>query len=130
VGWLAAGYALAYFIVGWEVDCCLASAFGGQWQPDPIRQIPEILFPLTAIWFLAKMCRDKTSRAVSLLICVCFAWFGLRELFARDGWSIFWFRYFTPLVKFVPGAFWLWWLRRHLAQKRNLTRGNQPIHSD
>jgi hypothetical protein len=127
VGWLAAGFALEYFVEAWEWTTLFVSS--SQWQPDLIRHIPEILFALTALWFLAKMSRDKTSRAVSLLICVLLAWHGLRDLLTKHGWP-FWFRYCMPLVEFVPGIFWLWWMRRHLAQKRGSTRGNQPIHSD
>jgi len=131
VGWLAAGFALEYFVFTWEWNCFMTNLFASssQWHPDLIRHIPEILFALTAFWFLAKMSRDKTSRAVSLLICVYLAWCGLRDLLTKDGWP-FWFHYYMPLVEFVPGTFWLWWMRRHLSEKSGSACGSQPIHSD
>jgi len=134
IGWLAASWALAYSVVLWEFNWNFLFGFSPNWNLELIWEMLGILVALTTFWFLAKASRDKASRAGSLLVYVLFA--GLVLLALREppkggfGPSPIWFRGALSLVLCVPGAFWFWWMRRHLAQKRGPPCGSQPIHSD
>ena len=72
IGWLAAGNILLYGVVGWEFDWNFFN-FSPKWNRGFIYDMSGILVSLAVIWFLAKASRDKTSRAVSLLVCVFLA---------------------------------------------------------
>jgi len=72
IGWLAAGNILLYGVVGWDFDWNFFN-FSPKWNRGFIYDMLGILVSLAAIWFLAKASRDKTSRAVSLLVCVLLA---------------------------------------------------------
>jgi hypothetical protein len=135
IGWLAASYALAYSVALWEFNWNFLFGFSIQWNLDFIWDMLGILVALTAFWFLAKASRDKASRAGSLLVCVLFAGRALMVLCPEPlkegfGPSPIWFRGALSLVLCVPGAFWFWWMRRHLAQKHSPAHRNQPVHSD
>jgi hypothetical protein len=47
--------------------------FSPKWNRGVVYDMSGILVSLATIWFLAKASRDKTSRAVSLLVCVLLA---------------------------------------------------------
>ena len=72
IGWLAAGNILLYGVVGWDFDWNFFN-FSPKWNRGFIYDMSGILVSLAAIWFLAKASRDKTNRAVSLLVCVLLA---------------------------------------------------------
>src|SRR5208283_1934627 len=92
-----------------------------------------------AIWFLARASRDKTSRAVSLLVCVLLAGFAVwglhqdeskHDIFGAHYEIPLWYRGGRTLLVCVPGVFWVWWTRRHLGQNRRSMNDSQPILSD
>jgi hypothetical protein len=138
IGWLAASCALAYSVALWELDWNFFW-FSPKWDLGLIYAMLGVLVALTAIWFLAKASRDKANCVVSLLLCLLLAgiavW-GLHQDEHATGimgghYEIpLWYRGGRTLLLCVPGVFWVWWTRRHLAQKRSPTHGIQPICSD
>jgi hypothetical protein len=134
IGWLAASCALAYSVVLWEFDWNFL-VFYPEWDLKAILAMLGILVALTAIWFLAKASRDKANCVVSLLLCVLLAGFAVCCLHGDNDPSIMggnkevplWYWGGRTFLLCVPGVFWVWWPRRHLAQKRSQTHGNQPI---
>jgi hypothetical protein len=138
IGWLAAGCTLSYSVVMWDIGWNFFS-FHQEWDMGTIVAMLGILVALTAIWLLAKASRDKASRAVSLLVCVLLAGLAVLGLHQdENAKGIFGGHYDIPLwywggrtlLLCLPGVFWIWWTRRHLAQKRSSANGNQPIHSN
>jgi hypothetical protein len=130
IGWLAASFALAYSVFRWDLDWNFFS-FSPGWNLELIWAMLGILVALTAFWFLMKASRDKASRVGSLLVCMLFAGLALMALrpeppvngfLGRSEPSPIWFRGVLSLVLCVPGAFWFWWMRQHLARKRGSTR--------
>jgi hypothetical protein len=138
IGWLAASCALAYSVVIWDFDWNFFS-FSPEWNLGLIWAMLGILVALAAIWFLAKASRDKANCVVSLLLCLLLAGFAVCYLHADEhapsiwgghGKIPLWYRGGRTLPLCVPCVFWVWWARRHLAQKHSPTHRNQPIHSD
>jgi hypothetical protein len=137
-GWLAASCALAYSVVFWDFDWNFWS-FSPEWNLKLIWAMLGVLVADAAIWFLAKASREKASRAVSLMFCVILAGFAVVWLRADErATGVFggarevplWWRGWRTLLLCVPSVFWVWWRRRHSAQKRGSTRGSRPIHLD
>ena len=136
IGWLAAGCTLFYSVVMWDIGW---NFFHQEWDMGTIVAMLGILVALTAIWFLAKASRDKANCALSLLLCVLLAGIavmGLHQdenakgIFGGHYYIPLWYRGGRTLLLCLPGVFWIWWIRRHLAQNRSATHGSQPIHSD
>jgi hypothetical protein len=63
-------------MVGWDFNWNFFN-FHPKWNLELIGEMSGILVALAAIWFLARASRDKTSRVVSLLVCVLLAGFGV-----------------------------------------------------
>ncbi len=72
IGWLAASFTLTYGVAGWDCNWNLFH-FSPRWNLGVMVELSGVLVALVAMWFLAKASRDKTSRGVSLLICVFLA---------------------------------------------------------
>jgi hypothetical protein len=72
IGWLAASCTLAYSVLAWEFDWNFFH-FSPHWNLGVIEVLSGVLVALTAIWFLTKASRDKTSRVAALLFCVLLA---------------------------------------------------------
>jgi hypothetical protein len=149
IGWLTAGVMLlagtGYLNFNWN----LISFIPGL-DLNTIAAALIIIVAEALIWFLAKASRDYASRSVSLLICMYLAWFAIYRCLpveqrhaTSDGsaWgeafalmlsqpSPLWYRGGLTLLVCLPGVFWLWWECRHIIQKRDSIRGNQPIPSN
>jgi hypothetical protein len=124
IGWLAAGCALFYSILGWDFNWNFLT-FSPEWNLRLIWEMSGILAADAAIWFLAKATRDKGSRAVSLLVCVLLVGTAAVWLQADErATGIFggprevppWYRGGRTLLLCLPGFFWVWWTQRHSAQ--------------
>ena len=134
IGWLAAGCTLLYSVFALDWDWNLFS-FSPKWNLPVIWEMLGILVALPAIWFLAKVSRDKANGVVSLLLCVLLAglavWWLRQDEHAAYIWSShgeipLWYRGGRTLLLCVPSVFLVWWTRRHVAQKRSPDKGANP----
>jgi hypothetical protein len=139
IGWLATGVALWFGVtlldfqwafIGFHPECDL----------ETIAAVLIILAAETGIWFLAKASRNRTSRSVSLLICMLLTAIGLfgflpaeqrhttytgnnpigivfAEILSRP--SPLWFRGGLTLLLCLPCVFWIWRERRRVIQVRS-----------
>jgi hypothetical protein len=137
IGWLAASCTLLYSLFRWEFNWNFFT-FSPKWNLELIAEMLGVLVADVAIWFLAKASRDKASRAVSLLVCVLLAGLAVavlhedehaRGMFGGPRTIPLWYRGGRTLLLCVPSVFWIWWTRRHLAQRYGPTRGNQSVPS-
>lgn len=139
IGWLAAGIMLSYGVGMFEINQDLWS-FHPTFDRVTAIALLIIMAAEIGIWFLAKAGRDRASRAVSLLGCLFLA--GLAVVSyqhnihptgilggARDPDPL-WFRIVVTLMLITPGAFWIWWERRHVVEEHNRLQENQPAHSN
>jgi hypothetical protein len=120
MGWLAAGCTLAYSVANLDFGWNFYS-FAPGWGRGVFVSLLGILASDGAIWFLAKANQGKTSRAVSLFVCLFL-----------NGLAVLWFHVDESahgVLLCVPSVFWVGWTRYHLSQRRGPPQGNQQIHS-
>ena len=126
VGWLAAIGALLCAVLRLSLQWNFFD-WSPKWDLETIAEAIGVAAVLAAVWFLGKVSRDKISRVVAVLACVslvglAIAWFPAEPttqgFLGRSQPSPMWFRGGRVLLLCVPGVFWLWWMRRHLAQDR------------
>jgi len=145
IGWPVAGVALWYGVTFLYFQWALIG-FHPECDLETIAAVLIILAAEIGIWLLAKVSRYRTSRSVSLLVCVLLAGIGIFGFFPAEQKhttysgnnpigivfaemlsqpSPIWFRGGLTLLLCVPGIFWVGWGRRHLVKKLNSTKGRQ-----
>jgi len=136
IGWLAAGCALLYSMLCLDINWNFFS-FSPRWDSAVPGQIVGIVGALAAFWFLAKVSRDRTSRAGSLLICLLLTGIAVlyffhveRGILAGQREIPIRYRGGLTLLLCLPGVFRVWWGRRHIAEERDSTQGSRPIQSN
>lgn len=130
IGWVATGCVLVLGLAGLDLSWNFFS-FKPTWNLCVLWAIIHILVAETGICFLAKVNRDGTSRAASLLVCLLLVWIALINyhsqlhphgiLGGEREPNPFWYRWSITSLYLVPGIFWItrrWPLRRE---------NNQPI---
>jgi len=116
IGWVGAACVLTLGFGMLEIDWDLWG-FKLTWDPYAFWGICQIFLAEAGILFLATVNRDRTSRIVSLFIClllgVCAIFSYHHQVYPRGilgGLLVpnpFWYRWSTTLLFLLPGVFWI-----------------------
>jgi len=155
IGWFVGGFMLFCGVMRGEMEWNFFS-FHPKWGRDTILTFALIIGAETGIWFLAKASRDRTSRIISLLVCLCLVGQGysvlpaeaqphiipasgsdgaiarlvLHALLYRDA-SPIWFRGGAAMLLSLPAILWIWHEWQRVKQKRETVEpGNQALSSN
>ena len=133
IGWLTASCTLLYSMLCLNLNWNFFS-FSPRWNWAVPGQIVGIVGALVALWFLAKVSRDRASRAMSLLVCLFLIGIGIFNFFQVEHGILggvreipIWYRGGLALFLCLPGIFWVWWEQRRIIQAGDPTQEKQHV---